>query len=83
VLETSSNRPGHDNRDVRSDIRQLFAAIASCPCPEGEGEPLLGGHIRREERLLTRARVRVDRVGAVDYLSEGFFRMLSPLPSST
>jgi hypothetical protein len=39
---------------------------------------MLGGGLRREERLLTRTRVCMDRVGAIDDLSEVFFRMPSP-----
>jgi hypothetical protein len=40
---------------------------------------MLGGNLRREERVLYRTRVCVDQVGAYDDLSEGSFRMSSPL----
>jgi hypothetical protein len=40
---------------------------------------MLGGELRREEQLISRTRVGVDRVGAFDDLSEGFFRMPFPL----
>jgi hypothetical protein len=52
---------------------------APSPCPEGRGKPILDAELRREERLLSRKRVSVDRVGAFDDISEGFFACLSPL----
>jgi hypothetical protein len=39
---------------------------------------VLGDELRREERLLSRTRECVDRVGAYDDLSEGVFAFLSP-----
>jgi hypothetical protein len=46
--------------------------------------PKLGRDIRREERLLSRTRVCVDRIGAFDDVTEGGFRrMLSPPSSDT
>jgi hypothetical protein len=50
----------------------------SPPCSEARGKPLIGEGLRREERLLSRTRVCVDRVGDVDDLSEGYFRLPSP-----
>jgi hypothetical protein len=41
---------------------------------------MLGGRLRREERHMFRTRVCVDRVGAVNYLSEGVVR--PPYPYS-
>jgi hypothetical protein len=42
---------------------------------------MLGGELRREEKLLSRTRVCVDRIGALDDLSEGCFRL--PFPPSS
>jgi hypothetical protein len=39
---------------------------------------MLGGGLRREERLLSRTRVCADRIGAFDDMSEGFFFRPSP-----
>jgi hypothetical protein len=41
---------------------------------------MLGRELRREERLLSRTRVCVDRAGVFDELSEGGFRV--PFPPS-
>jgi hypothetical protein len=79
VPETIRNRPGHDRPDRRSDKRHSIVAMFSPPCLEGRGKPMLGRQVRQEERLLSRTRVCVDRVGAFDKLSEGVFCMLFPL----
>jgi hypothetical protein len=48
--------------------------------PEGGGKTRLGGELRREEQLLPRAGMCMDRVGTDDDQSEGgFFACLSPL----
>jgi hypothetical protein len=44
---------------------------------------MLGGGLRREERLFSRTRLYVDRVGAFDDLSEGVIRMPFPPSSGT
>jgi hypothetical protein len=44
---------------------------------------MLGGELRREERLLSRTRECVDRVGAYDDISEGVFRLPFPPRSGT
>jgi hypothetical protein len=53
------------------------------PCPEERGKPMLGGEMRREERLLSGTIVCVDRVGAYDDMSKGIFRMPFPRNSGT
>jgi hypothetical protein len=45
------------------------------------GKPMLGGGLERVERLLSRAKVCVDRVGAFDDLSD--LRGLSPTRPGT
>jgi hypothetical protein len=62
------------------DGNQLWVWF-SPPCPEGRGKPELGSELRREERLLSRTREYVDRVGAYDDMGEGFF-VLPFLPRS-
>jgi hypothetical protein len=78
VPEIASHRSGHDKCDGRSDIRQLVVGMVFSPLPEGWGKRIRGGELRREERLLSRTRESVDRVGAYDDLREGFFVCLSP-----
>jgi hypothetical protein len=51
----------------------------SLPSPEGGEKTRLGGELRREEQLISRTGMCMDRVGTVDDLSEGFFACLSPL----
>jgi hypothetical protein len=65
-----------------TDIKHLWL-WCSLSRPEGRGEPMLGGELRREERLLSRTRVCVDQIGAFDDMSEGFFRMPFPPSSGT
>jgi hypothetical protein len=40
---------------------------------------MLGSELRRQEQRYSRARMRVDRDGIVDGVSEGFLRILPPL----
>jgi hypothetical protein len=49
------------------------------PSPEVRGKLMLGGGLLREERLLSRTRLCVDRVEAFDDLSERVFSHLSQL----
>jgi hypothetical protein len=44
---------------------------------------MLDGDMRREERLLSRTKVCMDRDGAFDDLSEGVFRVPFPRSSGT
>jgi hypothetical protein len=77
--ERAGGYPGHDIRNGRSDRRQLVVAIAFSPLPRREGGAYaLGGELRREERILSRTRVCMDRVGAYDDLSDGVFAYLPP-----
>jgi hypothetical protein len=47
--------------------------------PEGGGKTRLGGEVRREEQLLSRAGMSTDRDGSDEDLSEGGFHMPFPL----
>jgi hypothetical protein len=47
------------------------------PAPEGGGKTRLGGEVRREEQLLSRAGMSTDRDGNDEDLSEGVFTCLS------
>jgi hypothetical protein len=47
--------------------------------PEGGEKTMLGGEMRREEQLISRTGMCMGRVGTVDDLSEGGFRLPSPL----
>jgi hypothetical protein len=49
------------------------------PAPEGGGKTRLGGEVRREEQLLSRAGMSTDRGGTDEDLSEGVFHMPFPL----
>jgi hypothetical protein len=51
-----------------------------CTTPEG-GKTQLGGELRREEQLLPRAGMSMDRDGTDDDLSDGVFHL--PFPSSS
>jgi hypothetical protein len=76
VPETTGSRTGHDRRDGRSNELQPIVAIVFLPLPRRKGEAnavVLGGGLRREERLLSRMRDCVDRVGTYD---EGEFLFL-------
>jgi hypothetical protein len=53
------------------------------PTPEGGEKTRLGGELRREEQLLSRTGMCMDRVGTVVDLSEEFFRPPSPPCSGT
>jgi hypothetical protein len=53
------------------------------PAPEGGEKTKLGGELRREEQLISRTGICMDRVGTVDDLSEGGFRLSSPPSSGT
>jgi hypothetical protein len=70
VPETVGSRRGHDKRDGRSDyvVAMIFYSL-----PRREGKPM-----QREEWLLSRTRVCVDRVGAFNDLGEGFSASLPP-----
>jgi uncharacterized spore protein YtfJ len=46
--------------------------------PEGGEMTRLGGELQREEQLLSRAEMCMARVGTVDDLSDGVFRLPSP-----
>jgi hypothetical protein len=58
-------------------------AIFSFPSPEGGEKTRLGGELRREEQLLTRTGMCMDRDGIVDDVSEGVFHPPSPPSSGT
>jgi hypothetical protein len=51
--------------------------------PEGGEKTRLGGELRREEQLISRTGMCMDRVGTVDDLSEGGFHLPFPLSSGT
>jgi hypothetical protein len=53
------------------------------PTPEAGGKTRLGGEVRREEQLLSRAGMRTDRDGTDEDLSMGFFTCLSPGSGTT
>jgi hypothetical protein len=53
------------------------------PSPAGIGKTTLGGELRREEQLISRTGMCKDRVGTVEDLSEGFFRLPFPPSSGT
>jgi hypothetical protein len=53
------------------------------PAPAGGEKTKPGGELRREEQLISRTGMCKDRVGTVDDLSEGFFRLPSPQGSGT
>jgi hypothetical protein len=72
---------GRDIKDAKGGatyLRHLVVAMFSPSCPEGRGKPMLGGELRWKDRLLSRTRMCVDRVGAFDDMIEGKFRMLIP-----
>jgi hypothetical protein len=48
------------------------------PAPEGRGKTRLGGEVRREEQLLSRAGMSMDRDGTYEDLSEGGFHIPYP-----
>jgi hypothetical protein len=49
------------------------------PAPEGGGNTRLGGEVRQEEQLLSRAGMSTDRDGTDEDLSEGGFHLPFPL----
>jgi hypothetical protein len=51
--------------------------------PEGGEKTKLGGELRREEELISRAGLSTDRAGTDDDLSEGVFRLSFPPSSGT
>jgi hypothetical protein len=83
VPETCGSQPGHAKRDGRSGRQHPFVAMVCSPLPRSEGEPMLGGEMRRDERLSSRSRMCVDLVGAFDDMSEEFFRLPFPPISGT
>jgi hypothetical protein len=53
------------------------------PSPEGGEKTRLGGELQREKQLTHRTGMCMDRVGTVDDMSEGVFRIPFPLGSGT
>jgi hypothetical protein len=53
-------------------LRPSYFLFAS---PEGGEKTKLGGELRREEQLISRTGMCMDRVGTVDDPSEGVFRL--------
>jgi hypothetical protein len=53
------------------------------PSPEGGEKNRLGRKLRREEQRISRTGMCMDRVGTVDDMSEGAFRLPFPLSSVT
>jgi hypothetical protein len=65
-------------RGHESHLETVYGQIFF-PALEGGEKTRLGDKVRREERLLSRTAMSMDRVRIVDDLSEGAFRLPYPL----
>jgi hypothetical protein len=82
VLETDGTRTG-DRSKSGSEAGELAGHLLQpsyflFSAPEGGEETRLGGALRREEQLITRAGMSIDREATDDDLSEGGFSPAFP-----
>jgi hypothetical protein len=74
---TGERRKSGSGAEERAGHR-LGPSYLLFPSPEGGEKTKLGGELRREEQLISQTGMCKDRVGTVDDLSEGGFRLPSP-----
>jgi hypothetical protein len=78
VLETDGSRTRDTGAGEPAGHRRHLS-YCLFPTPEGGEKTRLGGEVRREEQVLSRAGMTTDRGGTDEDLSEGVFHMPFPL----